>query len=86
MLQLLVSKVETFIMKLTAGFTMLPNLKKFTEGNWRNRDKKIADKFQILPDQELCVWKQHMLYKHHGAPEIEQRRARTKNENHIEQP
>ena len=45
LLQLLVSKFEKFIMQLKASFTVLPIKKKITEGNWRNRDKKITDKF-----------------------------------------
>ena len=44
-LQLLISKFETFIIKLKVGFTVLPNLKKkFTEENWRNRGKNIVNK------------------------------------------
>ena len=35
-----------FIIKPKVGFIVLPNVKKkFNDGNWRNRYKKIADKF-----------------------------------------
>ena len=60
-------------------------LKKFTEGNLGNKDKKIADKFTKSRFCKIknCACENYIcFYKHHGAPEIEQRRARIKNKNH----
>ena len=63
-------------MQLKAGFTVLPNLKKFTEGNWRNRTRKLPINLQnphFARSKTACVKTTDsiMLYKHHGSTEIE---------------
>ena len=84
----LVNLKRELIIKLKVGFTVLPNLKKFTEGNWRNRDKKIANKFR---KSRFCKIKNYACENNIcltsiTAPQKSSNSTRTKNENYIEPP